>query len=265
MAKFTSLAKKGRGGFKPAFLNDFTGDEVMGSTPELTPHMARKFDEETVLHVRDTVLPEAIEANDVKVVRACEDLLQSWGMAIPNHVSGRWEPSDVPRNEMMLREMFAHRMPEYGYEIIRSRAAFPDWLLRNAKGDFVYAEIEHRSSSFRLHEHDPRLCDLVICWEHDEPSLGVPVLELFSGRIYEPKEPVETGDRSRLFATGVQSKGMERTRKQVNVEARQKFIVETFRENIKVLKRKGASVRKTAEQTGYSQSYVYQLLSRLDE
>ena len=165
----------------------------------LDPHMSRKFSEEHVLHVRDEVLPAAVEREDVKVVRACEELLTAHGHAIPNSISGSWEPLSVPRSEMQVRELFAHKMPEFGYEIIRSGEEFPDWLLRDVNGRYVYAEVEHRSMGFYSHGHDPRWCDLIVCWEHDDLDASLPVLELLSGNTFEPKEQAEPGDRSQLM------------------------------------------------------------------
>jgi hypothetical protein len=44
----------------------------------------------------------------------------------------------------------------------------------------IAIEFELRSSNFRVHGHNPRLCDLVVCWEHDWPACPVEVLELKS-------------------------------------------------------------------------------------
>lgn len=264
MAKFSSPSNETRGGSnRPAV--DPTAMEAMENAPKLTAGMSRKFDEETVLHVRDVVLPEAIEKNDVKVVRACEDLLQSWGMAVPNHVSGRWVPSEVPRNETMLREMFAHRMPEFGYKIILSREQFPDWLLVDKEGAFVGAEVEHRSSHFRAHHHDPALCDLIVCWEHNDPKCEVSALELFSGRVYEPEQQVERGDRSQLWITSAEGRvrGEERSRQSPKVVARQERAIVAYKANVAKYGKPSAAA-KTAEQTGYSRQRIYALIEQLD-
>jgi len=44
----------------------------------------------------------------------------------------------------------------------------------------VRIEFEYRSSSFREHGHDPKQCDLVVCWEHDWPDCPIEVIELRS-------------------------------------------------------------------------------------
>lgn len=155
--------------------------------------------EELISYVVRIALPAAIETFDVELSDTCEVFLAEYGIYVPNPVSGRWQPLSVPKNELQLREQFAHRMPEYGYELIRSGSEFPDWLLkRRQDGQFVYAEVEHRSSSFLLHGHDPELCDLVVCWEHDDEWLPLPVLELFSGMFTTPSSLAKSADKGKL-------------------------------------------------------------------
>lgn len=109
--------------------------------------------------------------------------------------------TDVPHNEMQLREMYAHRMGDYGYRISESGIDFPDWVLLDADGNRVRAEVEHRSSSFDAHRHDATVCDLVVCWEHDWKAPRLPVLELFSGRVYPAtRAPSENRKRASSVA-----------------------------------------------------------------
>lgn len=76
-----------------------------------------------------------------------------------------------PINEQGVILLFAALCHDLGFMIEAIRSAFPDALLRrrNAKGTWnsCRAEFEFRSSSFRAHKHDPKQCDLIICWEHD--------------------------------------------------------------------------------------------------
>lgn len=182
------------------------GDEVAGKVVkklddgELNPYMSRKFNHEQIAHILEVVLPEAVEAENKEVVVAAEEVLAFYGKSYPNHVSGKWEVADVPRTEAQVREMFAHRLPEFGYRVVRSQEAFPDWLLLDESGNYVYCEVEHRSSRFDDHDHDPALCDLIVCWEHDWKDAPIPVLEMFDGQYYEPRTTVGKKDRSGLFA-----------------------------------------------------------------
>ncbi|MBI4594810.1 MAG: winged helix-turn-helix domain-containing protein [Candidatus Tectomicrobia bacterium] len=76
-----------------------------------------------------------------------------------------------PINEQGVILLFAALCHELGFMIEGIRSAFPDSLLRrrNAKGTWnsCRAEFEFKSSFFKLHKHDPKQCDLIICWEHD--------------------------------------------------------------------------------------------------
>ena len=92
----------------------------------------------------------------------------------------------VPRSELNVREVFAQRAERLGYRIIESRAAFPDYLLEHA-GDRIFAEAEFRTSNFHRHRHDLARCDLVIVWEHDLPSMPLPVLELKTDVLHTKK------------------------------------------------------------------------------
>lgn len=167
---------------------DNTESAALGNVTdfELQPHMSRKFGRRAIDHIFSHVLPTAIRENNAKVAAACERVLAGDGLAIPNHVSGLWAPLEVPRNEMQVRELFAGRLPEFGFRLVSSHVEFPDWLLLDSQNNFVYTEVEHRSSKFAVHGHDERFCDLVACWEHDWPECPLPVLEFFSGRVIQP-------------------------------------------------------------------------------
>ncbi len=96
------------------------------------------------------------------------------------------EMTFVPRSELNVREVFAQRAERLGYRIVESRAAFPDYLLEH-EGDRIFAEAEFRTSNFHRHRHDLTRCDLVIVWEHDMPSMPLPVLELKTHILHEKK------------------------------------------------------------------------------
>ncbi len=165
----------------------------------LSSHMSRQFTPEVLDHISSSVLPDAIKQGDKDLAEKCDRVLALYGLAHPNRVSGLWEPLEVPRSELQVRELFAHRLPEFGYQLVGSHTDFPDWLLLSDSGEYVYCEVEHRSSSFVLHAHDTSRCDLIACWEHDWPESPLPVLEFFSGKVIQPTTTgVEGKSRSRL-------------------------------------------------------------------
>lgn len=96
------------------------------------------------------------------------------------------EMTFVPKSELNVREIFAQRAERLGYRIVESRAAFPDYLLEH-EGDRIFAEAEFRTSNFLRHRHDLARCDLIIVWEHDLPSMPMPVLELKNEALHTTK------------------------------------------------------------------------------
>ena len=85
-----------------------------------------------------------------------------------------------PVNEQGVILLFAALCHDLGYMIEGIRGKFPDALLRrkNDKGTWnsCRAEFEFQSSNFKLHKHNPKHCDLVVCWEHDWTSCPIEVL-----------------------------------------------------------------------------------------
>ena len=87
-----------------------------------------------------------------------------------------------PINEQGVILLFAALCHDLGFMIEGIRSAFPDALLRrrNQKGNWnsCKAEFEFKSSSFKYHKHNPRQCNLIICWEHDWQDCPIEVISL---------------------------------------------------------------------------------------
>ena len=66
--------------------------------------------------------------------------------------------------------------------VLRVQTEFPDVeALRcgdHGRWRRVRIELEFESKNFLLHGHDPRECDLIVCWSHNWPSCPLEVLEL---------------------------------------------------------------------------------------
>jgi hypothetical protein len=82
----------------------------------------------------------------------------------------------VPENEMGVVALFAMDCQEHGWTIERIGAKYPDAIIRNVEGETYRAEFEFVASNFRDHKHDPRECDLIICWVNDWHDCLLPVL-----------------------------------------------------------------------------------------
>jgi hypothetical protein len=90
----------------------------------------------------------------------------------------------APTCEHDVVQLFGAVAKELGFEIIGNRSAFPDCRarrLQKAQRDhFIDCLIEYEFSSldFKRHRHDPKGCDLIVCWEHNWRECPVEVLEL---------------------------------------------------------------------------------------
>jgi hypothetical protein len=63
------------------------------------------------------------------------------------------------------------------------KPGFPDCVARRFVGkgwERVAIEFEYASSNFKAHAHDPKQCDIVVCWEHDWKDCPLEVIELKS-------------------------------------------------------------------------------------
>lgn len=80
-----------------------------------------------------------------------------------------------PRNEQGVIVRFVQEYPDM---IVSIQTGFPDAIIRNQEGVELRAEFEYCSSNFRQHGHDPRECDIIICWEHDLENTVMPVITL---------------------------------------------------------------------------------------
>lgn len=84
----------------------------------------------------------------------------------------------IPENEQGVVVLFSQQAEEAGFEIVSIQHRFPDAIIKH-KGEEYRAEFEFKASNFIAHKHDPRGCDLIICWEDDSPlDFPLPILAL---------------------------------------------------------------------------------------
>ena len=83
----------------------------------------------------------------------------------------------VPTNESGVIFMLGGILTDMRYRMVAMPNQYPDAVLYSPSGKFINVEFEFRASNFIAHRHDPKLCDLVICWQGDR-DLPVPVLAL---------------------------------------------------------------------------------------
>jgi len=76
-----------------------------------------------------------------------------------------------PQYEQEVVYLFSvfHRDLDFPY-IIKIRNEFPDALVMDKKRDVKSIEFEVKASDFIQHNHDPKKCDFIVCWENDLES-----------------------------------------------------------------------------------------------
>jgi len=88
----------------------------------------------------------------------------------------------APVNELGVVYLFGAMAKDLGFVVLKIRPGFPDceaWRrLENGRWQRVRIEFEFESRNFMLHDHDPKGCDLIVCWEHNWAACPVEVVEL---------------------------------------------------------------------------------------
>lgn len=88
-----------------------------------------------------------------------------------------------PLNENGVIFLFSKMHESLGIFIEAIQPSYPDAKARRKthRGwEDIWIEFEYRSSSFKAHGHDPRECDIIVCWEHDWKNCPLEVIELKS-------------------------------------------------------------------------------------
>jgi hypothetical protein len=91
-----------------------------------------------------------------------------------------------PVNEMGVVYLFGMLSERLGFVVTRIQSEFPDCeAFREAapgRWQRVWIEFEFESRNFLLHKHDPKKCDVIVCWKHNwaECPANIEVIELSS-------------------------------------------------------------------------------------
>lgn len=83
----------------------------------------------------------------------------------------------VPRNEEEVKRIFYKLEDTLSFRDVKAFVSFPD-ASAFYQGREINVEFEYHSSNFKKHRHKEKDCDLVVCWEDDDTSLKIRVLEL---------------------------------------------------------------------------------------
>ena len=104
---------------------------------------------------------------------------QPWGRRVFKHplygarlVSGILQHAPVNENGVLL--LFGVMAERLGFLIETVQTGFPDCEAKRLVGpdlwERVRIEFEYESRNFRLHRHDPKGCDIIVCWSHNWPD-----------------------------------------------------------------------------------------------
>ncbi|MGB9588688.1 MAG: hypothetical protein ACPL7O_10970, partial [Armatimonadota bacterium] len=89
----------------------------------------------------------------------------------------------APSNELGVVFLFAHLASKWRLRVDAVRSVFPDCIAyQKAQGreKRIRIEFEFNSKNFKIHRHNARRCDWIVCWEHDWPDVprNLQVIEL---------------------------------------------------------------------------------------
>jgi hypothetical protein len=88
----------------------------------------------------------------------------------------------APVNEMGVVFLFGAMAEKLGFIVTWVGTQFPDVEafreVSPGRWQRVRVEIEFQSRNFLHHFHDPKGCDLIVCWEHNWAETGLEVIEL---------------------------------------------------------------------------------------
>ncbi len=87
-----------------------------------------------------------------------------------------------PTNENGVLCLFGAMAEKLGFKIARIQIGFPDCeamrVMPGGRLKPMKIEFEYESKNFYSHMHDPKGCDLIVCWEHNWEDCPVEVIEL---------------------------------------------------------------------------------------
>lgn len=92
--------------------------------------------------------------------------------------------TNAPVNELGVMVLFGMVAAGLGLQVESVQGKFPDCTAKRqvapGKWQHLRIEFEYESKNFKLHGHDPKGCDMIVCWRHNwkECPEGIEVVEL---------------------------------------------------------------------------------------
>ena len=92
--------------------------------------------------------------------------------------------TNAPVNELGVMVLFGMVAAGLGLQVESVQGKFPDCMAERqvapGKWQHLRIEFEYESKNFKLHGHDPKGCDMIVCWRHNwkECPAEIEVVEL---------------------------------------------------------------------------------------
>jgi hypothetical protein len=92
--------------------------------------------------------------------------------------------TNAPVNELGVMVLFGMVAAGLGLQVESVQGKFPDCMAKRqvapGKWQHLRIEFEYESKNFRLHGHDPKGCDMIVCWRHNwkECPAEIEIIEL---------------------------------------------------------------------------------------
>jgi hypothetical protein len=92
--------------------------------------------------------------------------------------------TNAPVNELGVMVLFGMVAAGLGLQVESVQGKFPDCMAKRqvapGKWQHLRIELEYESKNFKLHGHDPKGCDMIVCWRHNwkECPAEIEVVEL---------------------------------------------------------------------------------------
>jgi len=92
--------------------------------------------------------------------------------------------TNAPVNELGVMVLFGMVAAGLGLQVESVQGKFPDCIAKRqvapGKWQHLRIEFEYESKNFYLHGHDPKGCDMIVCWRHNwkECPAEIEVVEL---------------------------------------------------------------------------------------
>lgn len=137
-----------------------------------------------------------------------------------------------PINEQGVVFLFGRILEDLNMYIEEVRIKYPDCVARRYTGkgwERIYVEFEYKSSNFKAHEHNPKECNVIVCWEHDWLECPVEVIELKSLIKELPNKEIEEPEKVTLKT----KYDLEHHYKRKGVEKTIQLLYEKLHEKIK--------------------------------